>query len=81
MYKIVKTLDGKYNSSCMYQDGTDRWTDDKKDDAIKNMISAAKCWNHAIITEADIQFGEEVQVVKTEIRWEPKTKKCCDCKC
>ena len=74
MYAIYKQQDGKYYCTGMLQDGTERWTKDTLEEAIKSLKEFAKTMNgargiHKLKTK-HIQYFESAQVVKTE--WIPK---------
>lgn len=79
MYRIIETLDGRFLELCTIQDGTERHYHDSRQKAIDNLILGAKVMNGTIITEADIRFGKEHQVVRTEVIWEKPPEKHCSC--
>lgn len=66
MYTIYLLENGKFECHGMVQDGTERWTEDTLEKAIKSMIEFAKYGNHAKITKKNISFKKPIQRVITE---------------
>lgn len=59
MYQITELLDGKWACAVSIQDGTERWTEGTRPDAVHSVISAARILNGSYITEADIRFSRQ----------------------
>lgn len=68
MYTI-ECINNSYYCYCRIQDGIERWQSKTLEEAIDSMIKAAKAYNHAKITQDDI----EIQVPKNNTRL-PKEK-------
>jgi hypothetical protein len=81
MYRVIQKLDGTFLELCRIQDGTERHIHETRQAAIDGLILGAKVMNGTVITAADVKFGKEVQIVKTEVVWEQPKKSCCNCKC
>ncbi len=62
MYSIVELGDsGKlFQCICRIQDGTERWTEDSRQKAVRSLIGAAKVMNGATISESDIYFEPRI---------------------
>ena len=62
MYSVIELGDsGKlFQCMCRIQDGVERWKDDSREDAVQNLIDAAKILNGVIITEEDIHFEPRI---------------------
>ncbi len=70
MYEII-LLNGKYHCSCRYQDGTDYWTEDDLEVAVKKMKGAAKAWNGMKIKRKDIRIFQAVPRQTVEYDYVP----------
>lgn len=75
MYTIIKGTDGKFHCEGRIQDGTERWTEDDLETAIKSMKRHAEIMNGTKIKRRHIRLVEPVQVVKTEYVEIPMPKK------
>lgn len=59
MYTIIRLLNGKWAVECRIQDGTERWQEDSRKEAVRSLIRAAKTLNGSHIHEGDIEFLEQ----------------------
>lgn len=59
MYRITKMIDGSWCVECGIQDGTERWSENNRKEAVQSLIRGARTLNHAYIREDDITFSEE----------------------
>lgn len=67
MYTIMLGQDGKYHCTGKLQDGTERWTENTLDAAVKSMKRFAKTMNGAKIKKrTGITYLREVQVAKSD---------------
>ena len=67
MYTIVELPSGKYECQGRIQDGTEYWTCDTLEEAIKSMKQFAKFMNGATkLKKKHIRFLHQQQVIRTE---------------
>lgn len=66
MYTIILGLDGRYYCWGKLQDGTERWTENNLEAAIKSMKDFARFANHTKIKRKDIEFFQEQPVMETK---------------
>jgi hypothetical protein len=59
MYSITKLQNGEWLVECRIQDGTERWREKSRQEAVHSLISGARVLNHSYIREDDISFYEE----------------------
>jgi hypothetical protein len=55
---VVKIADDSWECHCMVRDGSERWLEKSKDEAVSAMIKAAKTLNGVKIDHSDIKFFE-----------------------
>lgn len=67
MYQILLGRDGRYHCLVGVQDGSERATRKTRREAVATVVSIAKTLNNDTITEKDIYFCKEVEVVETKI--------------
>lgn len=67
MYTII-VKDGKYHCEGKVQDGTERWTEDTLEAAVKSMKTHAKVMNGTKIKRKHIRLLVPESVVRTEFR-------------
>lgn len=67
MYSVTKIVNGMWVGICVIQDGLERSEKDTKEAAIQWVIECAKVMNHVDITEDDIKFGYEGDVVSDSL--------------
>ena len=73
MYTIIKLLNGKYLGQFRLQDGTERYTFDTLEEAIKEAIQFARVLNGTKIKRKSITFLQEQPVTEIQyVPWSPK---------
>jgi len=73
-YRVILKTDGTYQARYMIQDGWEEEITHSRSEAIQACIDGARIMNGVDITERDIRFGKYIQVVRSEVVWEPPSK-------
>ena len=58
IYRVTGRGDGTFVCECSVQDGTERWTEDDKDAAIRSVVRAARTFNGCFIRPDEVEFVE-----------------------
>ena len=63
MYRVSKLSDSLWNCQVQIQDGTERWTEKTREEAVFSVIKAARTLNSTYIKESDIEIINEVPTI------------------
>jgi len=62
MYNITELLSGNWHCAVGIQDGTERWTENSRTEAVQSVIAAARVLNGSYINQDDISFHRQQQL-------------------
>lgn len=75
MYRVILLLNGYWLGECIIQDGTERIETNSRSLATKWIIQSAKVFNRSTITDKDIEYLEQKEIVTKHVKLVPLGRK------